>query len=92
MSNTTDDINNNKQFLEIAFNLIDGKIADNVRYIGYCNQKPLVDLKDIPEWSTDSEKLVEIFNLAKTKETLKMNHTSYANELKTIEKKKSKKK
>lgn len=74
-------IKSNKEHLEIVNKLLTEKIHDCVSWIGLGDVKTIESLEDVKNSYTDSEKLVEIFNLSKTLEVIKSNHKAMVREL-----------
>jgi hypothetical protein len=80
--NTTQNkISNIRDYTDIALNAIDKIMKSHLSLIGYGDKKPLEKLDDIPSWSMDAEKLVEIYNYAKAKEVIRDNHQAMVREL-----------
>jgi hypothetical protein len=80
-SETEGKISNIREFTDIALSAIDKIINSHISTIGYGNSKPLEKLDDLPTWSIDSEKLVEIYNYAKAKEVIIDNRQAMVREL-----------
>ena len=74
-------IKSNKEHLEIVNKLLTEKIHDCVSWIGLGDVKTIESLEEVKDSYTDSDKLVEIFNLSKTLEVIKSNHKAMVREL-----------
>jgi|TARA_R100000081_G_scaffold2174_1_gene1214 hypothetical protein len=91
MSNTTEtnttetrfgnQITANKTLTEIACKLVTEQIHSSISWIGMGNASTIEKIEEIPSWSTDASRIVEIYNLAKTLEVLRANHKAMVREL-----------
>tara|TARA_Y100000004_G_C8670009_1_gene308877 strand:- start:198 stop:476 length:279 start_codon:yes stop_codon:yes gene_type:complete len=82
MENTTKtEISNIREYTDIALNAIDKIVNSHLSMIGYGNREPLKKIDELPTWSMDAEKLVEIYNFAKAKEVIKDNRQAMIREL-----------
>ena len=74
-------ISNARDYTDIALNAIDKIMKNSLSVIGYGDAKPLKKLEDLPSWSMDAEKLIEIYNYAKAKEVITNNRQAMVREL-----------
>ena len=74
-------IKSNKKHLEIVNKLLTDKIHDCVSWIGLGEVKTIESLDEVKASYTDSDKLVEIFNLSKSLEVMRANHKAMIREL-----------
>jgi hypothetical protein len=74
-------IKSNEKHLKLVNKLLTEKIHDCVSWIGLGETKTIKSLDELKNSYTDSEKLVEIFNLSKSLEVIQANHKAMTREL-----------
>ena len=74
-------IKSNEKHLEIVNKLLTEKIHDCISWIGLGDVKTIESLDEVKDSYTDSDKLVEIFNLSKSLEVIRANHKAMVREL-----------
>lgn len=74
-------IKSNEKHLKLVNKLLTEKIHDCVSWIGLGETNTIKALDELKNSYTDSEKLVEIFNLSKSLEVIQANHKAMTREL-----------
>ena len=74
-------IKSNEKHLKLVNKLLTEKIHDCVSWIGLGETNTIKSLDELKNSYTDSEKLVEIFNLSKSLEVIQANHKAMTREL-----------
>ena len=74
-------IKSNEKHLKLVNKLVTERIHDCVSWIGLGESNTIKSLSELKNSYTDSEKLVEIFNLSKSLEVMQANHKAMTREL-----------